>query len=140
MAKFRFLTTAQQMAVANSATTCVAEDFEDIIGVLGTEGYVFVPFGAQPAIAGWEIRETLSNDGNVIRRGRARDARGRVISVRLWDRDNPIPADSSADALEFGTARQGAEVVSDIVETINGPLRVPRVYARLKTKSATKAK
>lgn len=136
MAKFRFLTTAQQMAVSSSATTCVAEDFEDICNVLGTEGYTFVPFSSQPVITGWEIRESLTNDGEVIRRGRARDTKGRAISVRLWDRALPIPEACPVDRLEFGTARQGNEVIYDIVETERGAVKVPRVYARLKTEKA----
>lgn len=137
MAKFRFLTTAQQMAVAPSATQVVAENFEDICNVLGSEGYTFVPFSSQPAITGWEVRESLVNDGEIIRRGRARDSRGRAISVRLWDRERPIPEACPVDRLEFGTARQGGEVVYDIVETADrGAVKVPRVYVQMKPAKA----
>lgn len=137
MAKFRFLTTAQQMAVASSATQVVAEDFDSIVNAVGAEGYTFVPFATQPVITGWEIKESIAGNGDVIRRGRARDSRGRAISVRLWDRENPIPENCPVGSLEFGTARQGGEVVHDIVETADrGAIRVPRVYARMRTAKA----
>lgn len=137
MAKFRFLTTAQQMAVAPSATQVVAEDFESIANAIGSEGYEFVPFKSQPVITSWEIRESIASNGDIIRRGRARDSRGRTVSVRLWDREKPIPEACPVGNLEFGTARQGGEAVCDIVETTDrGAVKVPRVYARMKPAKA----
>lgn len=97
----------------------------------GGQTYEFVPFTDQPKGAEFTLRKTIMNTGEVLRRGRL-TMNGRTVSVRLWDRESPIPDGVSIAALEFGKALKGGEVVCDNVQTTRGLLRVPRIYARMK--------
>lgn len=121
-------------------TPVVGDNLGSIAEVIGGEQYEFAPFEEQPEKGcGWAIKTTIAQNGSVVRKGRLTLTTGRTLPVRLWDRGNPIPANSSVEMLEFGTAKQGGEVVSDIVDTAHGMIRVPRVYARLKPATPAKA-
>lgn len=122
---------AEQMAASTGNVTDIANDFETIFNTVSAGYYEFVPFAKQPESGEFSVKRTIASDGNTIRRGRLVIDR-RAVSVRLWDRDVPIPDDVDFSELEFGTARQNSEVVNDIIETPNGTMKVPRMYVRMK--------
>lgn len=129
--KFRFLNQSEQMAASTGNVTDIANDFETIFNTISAGCYEFVPFAKQPANGEFSIKRTIADDGSVIKRGRL-VVSNKTLSARLWDRDVPIPDDVDFSELEFGTARQGDEVVSDLIETPNGTMKVPRMYVRMK--------
>lgn len=115
------------MAASTGNVTDIANDFETIFNTISE----FVPFAKQPANGEFSVKRTVASDGSVVRRGRL-VVDNKTLSVRLWDKEVPIKDDVDFSKLEFGTARQGDEVVSDLIETPNGTMKVPRMYVRMK--------
>lgn len=124
MAKFRFLTAAEQMTTANTADSSAVVSGAEAFKLIATEKYTFMPFDIK--CDNIEIVHKVTATGDIRRYAKV-TCGNRTAAVSLWDKEVPIPDGVTPDQVEFGNAKQGDTLVFDTIRTPYGLKRIARI-------------